>query len=48
MRKETEQDLDLAVMVEHYRDGASSPKMSKDDGENRAREKKNGTGSRGL
>ena len=48
MHKETELELALATMVEHYSDGASSSEMSKDDGKNRAREKKNGDGSRPL
>ena len=47
-KKETELELALAATVEHYRDGASSPEMSKADGKNRAREKKNGDCSRAL
>ena len=47
-KKETELELALATMVEHYSDGVSSPEMSKDDGKNRAREKKNDDCSRAL
>ena len=47
-KKETELELALATTVEHYSDGASSPEMSKADGKNRAREKKNGDCSRAL
>ena len=47
-KKETELELALAAMVEHYSDGASSPEMSKADGKNRTREKKNGDCSRAL
>ena len=47
-KKETELELALATAVEHYRDGASSPEMSKADGKNRAREKKNSDCPRAL
>ena len=47
-KKETELELALAATVEHYRDGASSPEMSKADGKNIAREKKNDDCSRAL
>ena len=42
MREETELELALAAMVEHYSDGASSPEMSKANGKNREEEKNDG------
>ena len=47
-KKETELELDLAVTVEHYSDGASSPEMSKDDGKTEQGKKKNSDSSRAL
>ena len=47
-KKETELELDLAVTVEHYSDGASSPEMSKADGKNREEEKNDGDGVSAL
>ena len=47
-KKEAELELALATTMEHFCDGASSPEMSKADGKNRAREKKNGECSRAL
>ena len=41
-KKETELELALAAMVEHYSDGASSLEMSKADGKNREDEKNDG------
>ena len=41
-KKETELELALAMTVEHYRDGASSPEMSKADGKNKEEEKNDG------
>ena len=38
----------FAVTVEHYGDGAGSPELSCGDGKNRARERKNGDGTRAL
>jgi len=40
--------IGLATMVEHYGDGAGSPELSYGDGKNRARERKNGDGTRAL
>ena len=47
-KKEMELELALATTVEHYRDGASSPKMSKADGKTEQGKKKNGDYSRAL
>ena len=41
-KKETELELALAMTVEHYRDGTSSPEMSKAEGKNREEEKNDG------
>ena len=38
----------LAATVEHYGDGSGSPELSYGDGKNRARERKNGDGTRAL
>ena len=38
-KKETDLELALATMVEHYSDGASSPEMSKATGKQRRRKK---------
>ena len=47
-KKEMELELALATTVEHYRDGASSPKMSKANGKTEQGKKKNGDCSRAL
>ena len=47
-KKETELELTLATMMEHYGDGASSPEMSKDDGKTEQGKKKNDDSSRAL
>ena len=47
-KKETELELGLAATVEHYRDGTSSPEMSKADGKTEQGKKKNGDCSRAL
>ena len=47
-KKEIALELALAVMVEHYRDGTSSPEMSKADGKTEQGKKKNGDCSRAL
>ena len=47
-KKETELELALATTVGHYRNGASSPEMSKADGKTEQGKKKNGDCSRAL
>jgi len=47
-KKETELELALATTVEHYHDGASSPKTSKADGKIEQGKMKNGDCSRAL
>ena len=44
----SEAGTSLLATVEHNNDGAGSPEMSKGDGKNRGRRKKNGGGSRAL
>ena len=47
-KKEMELELALAATVEHYRDGASSPEMSKADVKTEQGKKKNDDCSRAL
>ena len=47
-KKKTELELDLAMTVEHYRDGASSSEMSKADGKTEQGKKKNDDCSKAL